>query len=224
MDSQVQSPPQRRAPGWFLLAASLAGIALVLFQMSNDQFTTLRPDPSPPVVEPTPPLWTPKSGTTSDQLVLAPSPQATPEAASLAPATPTSAPRAPLAAAPVASSSNAEPAMPTRAPLPSERVRVAIDTWAQAWRTRDIDAYLDFYDASFDNRTAFARQKQRVMGRAQFIEIKIAQLKLTPLSNGSTEARFLQTYRSDTFENQTLKRQVWQAGSDGRLRIVEETS
>lgn len=103
-------------------------------------------------------------------------------------------------------------------------MRVAVNEWAQAWRSRDVQAYLAFYDPNFQNRVAFARQKQRVIGRAEFIEVKISQLKLTPLDNGSTEARFVQTYRSDTFENQTLKRQVWQVGSDGRLRIVEETS
>ena len=211
MDSSVQNANQRRAPGWFLVVASIGGILLVLFQMSNNELNTLRPDPSPPVVEPTPPLWTPRAGTPADQVVAtlpaasAPAPNPTPSVASgpVLEVAPTPAPRA---------------------PLPTERVRVAINAWAQAWRSRDIEAYLAFYDPNFENRVAFARQKQRVIGRATFIEIKIEQLKLTPLDNGATEARFVQTYRSDTFENQTLKRQIWQAGSDGRLRILEETS
>jgi hypothetical protein len=193
VDNTAQRSTQRSAPGWFLVFASIGGILLVLFQMSNNEFSTLRPDPSPPVVEPTPPLWTPRTGTPSEQLAALPAP--------------------PIAEAP-----------PARAPLPTERVRVAVNEWAQAWRSRDVQAYLAFYDPNFQNRVAFARQKQRVIGRAEFIEVKISQLKLTPLDNGSTEARFVQTYRSDTFENQTLKRQVWQVGSDGRLRIVEETS
>jgi hypothetical protein len=193
VDNSAQRSTQRRAPGWFLVFASIGGILLVLFQMSNNEFSTLRPDPSPPVVEPTPPLWTPRAATPSDQIASLPAP------------TITETPQ-------------------VRAPLPTERVRVAVNEWAQAWRSRDVQAYLAFYDPNFQNRVAFARQKQRVIGRAEFIEVKISQVKLTPLDNGATEARFIQTYRSDTFENQTLKRQVWQAGSDGRLRIVEETS
>jgi hypothetical protein len=87
-----------------------------------------------------------------------------------------------------------------------------------------VDRYLAFYGPDFPNRGAFARQKQRVMNRAQFIEIKVNQLRITPLSNGLSEAKFLQTYRSDSFENQTLKRQVWREGPNGTLLISEESS
>ena len=188
MNTSAQTPTQRRAPGWFLVAASVAGIGLVLFQMSKQNIPTLRPDPSPPVVEPTPTLWTPRMGSPAVQTASAPTLPA------------------------------------PRAPLPTERVRSALQAWAEAWRERNVERYLSFYDEDFPNRDAFARQKQRVMGRAEFIEVKINQLRLTPLGNGQTEARFLQTYRSNSFENQALKRQLWQEGPNGRLQIVEESS
>jgi hypothetical protein len=196
MEPKTQNQSQRRAPGWFLLAISIGGIGLVLFQMSKDNLPSLRPDPSPPVVEPTPTLWSPKTAVT----------QQAPTAE-----------KAPLA------TSAPEPTE-ARKPLPSEAVKAAIEQWEKAWRSRDADTYLAFYAEDFQGREAFVRQKQRVMRRAQFIEVKVTQLRLTPLANGQTEARFVQFYRSDSFENQTLKRQVWKSLPSGELRILEESS
>lgn len=192
---------RRRAPGWLLVATSIVSIGLVLLQMSNPRsLSTLRPEPPPPMVEATPTLWTPRVGQ-PPSLAPAPAP---------APAPKPDAPSAPPGA--------------SRTPLPAERIRAVVMAWAQAWESRDASAYLAFYAEGFPKREEFARQKQRVMGRARFIEIRIEQLRLNPIGNGQTEAKFIQTYRSDSFENQSLKRQVWQEGPTGRLEIIEEAS
>jgi len=156
----------------------------------------------------------------------APAAQAVENTASAAqvPATVTpSTPAAPPAPAAQVASPNPEPAK--KQALGSEPslsdIRDSVEQWRQSWQSRQAAAYIEFYHPGFPNLTAFARQKSGVMGRAEFIEVKVSELKLS-LEPGFTKAQFKQHYRSSTYESFDIKTQHWVMTNSGP-RIIEET-
>lgn len=145
--------------------------------------------------------------------------------ATVTPSTPAASvtPAAPPAPAAQVASPNPEPAK--KQALGSEPslsdIRDSVEQWRQSWQSRQAAAYIEFYHPGFPNLTAFARQKSSVMGRAEFIEVKVSELKLS-LEPGFTKAQFKQHYRSNTFESFDIKTQHWVMTNSGP-RIIEET-
>lgn len=145
--------------------------------------------------------------------------------ATVTPSTPAASvtPVAPPAPAAQVASPNPEPAK--KQALGSEPslsdIRDSVEQWRQSWQSRQAAAYIEFYHPGFPNLTAFARQKSSVMGRAEFIEVKVSELKLS-LELGFTKAQFKQHYRSNTFESFDIKTQHWVMTNSGP-RIIEET-
>ena len=145
--------------------------------------------------------------------------------ATVTPSTPAASvtPVAPPAPAAQVASPNPEPAK--KQALGSEPslsdIRDSVEQWRQSWQSRQAAAYIEFYHPGFPNLTAFATQKSSVMGRAEFIEVKVSELKLS-LEPGFTKAQFKQHYRSNTFESFDIKTQHWVMTNSGP-RIIEET-
>jgi hypothetical protein len=100
-------------------------------------------------------------------------------------------------------------------------VRDSVEQWRQSWESRQAAAYVEFYHPRFPGLTGFARQKNNVMGRAQFIEVKVSELKLS-LEPGFTKAEFKQHYKSNSYESFDIKTQHWVMTNSGP-RIIEET-
>lgn len=145
--------------------------------------------------------------------------------ATVTPSTPaaTVTPAAPAASPAPAASQNPEPAK--KQALGSEPslsdIRDSVEQWRQSWQSKQAASYIEFYHPGFPNLTAFARQKNSVMGRAEFIEVKVSELKLS-LEPGFTKAQFKQHYRSNTYESFDIKTQHWVMTNSGP-RIIEET-
>lgn len=142
--------------------------------------------------------------------------------ATVTPSTP-AAPAASAASPAPAASQNPEPAK--KQALGSEPslsdIRDSVEQWRQSWQSKQAASYIEFYHPGFPNLTAFARQKNSVMGRAEFIEVKVSELKLS-LEPGFTKAQFKQHYRSNTYESFDIKTQHWVMTNSGP-RIIEET-
>lgn len=100
-------------------------------------------------------------------------------------------------------------------------VRESIEQWRQSWESRQAATYIEFYHPRFPNLTAFARQKNSVMSRAEVIEVKVSEIKLS-LEPGLTKAEFRQHYKSNTYESFDIKIQHWVMTNSGP-RIIEET-
>ena len=143
---------------------------------------------------------------------------------------PTSAAASSAPAAQVTQVAPASPASPN--PQTAERkafgsepslsdVRESIEQWRQSWESGQAAAYIEFYHPRFPNLTAFARQKNSVMSRAEVIEVKVSELKLS-LEPGLTKAEFRQHYKSNTYESFEIKTQHWVMTNSGP-RIIEET-
>lgn len=101
-------------------------------------------------------------------------------------------------------------------------VRESVEQWRTRWESRQAASYVEFYHPRFPGLTAFARQKNNVMGRAEFIEVKVTELKIS-LEAGFTRAQFKQHYKSNTYESFDIKTQHWVMTNSGP-RIIEETT
>jgi hypothetical protein len=100
-------------------------------------------------------------------------------------------------------------------------IRESIEQWRKSWESKQAAAYIEFYHPKFPNLTAFARQKNSVMGRAEVIEVKVSEIKLS-LEPGFTKAEFRQHYKSNSYESVDIKTQHWVMTNSGP-RIIEET-
>jgi invasion protein IalB len=102
----------------------------------------------------------------------------------------------------------------------SEEVRAALAAWRLAWESRDVDDYMRFYHPNFVGRENFERQRKSAMTRARTIRVALEDIQVTEES-GRVRVVFLQTYRSDTYQSQDIKSQVWVSGSQGPQILSE---
>jgi hypothetical protein len=100
-------------------------------------------------------------------------------------------------------------------------VRESVEQWRQSWESRQTASYVEFYHPSFPGLTGFVRQKNSVMRRAKFIEVRVSKLKLS-LEPGFTKAQFKQHYKSNTYESFDIKTQHWVMTNSGP-RIIQES-
>jgi ketosteroid isomerase-like protein len=148
-------------------------------------------------------------------------PAATVVAKAPAPAAPTapSAPPAPAARpAPAAAASN--PAAPATAPGASPSpaaasttvardVEAALNAWATAWSSKDINAYLGAYGRDFDppgnlTRKAWEDERRaRIVGKSR-ISVRLSDVAVS-VNGGKAVARFKQAYSADSLNVSSRK-------------------
>jgi tetratricopeptide (TPR) repeat protein len=139
----------------------------------------------------------------------APTPPATP-----APAEPAPAP-APVAVAPPAPTPTpaAEPTVsqPAADATDTQAIELAVLTWAQAWASKDVPAYLAHYAPDFDPPGGKsiaqwkAERQQRVGDKPGAISVDIQDLSIDVTGKTTASAVFRQEYRSSTFDGSTFK-------------------
>lgn len=129
---------------------------------------------------------------------------------------------------------NANPAALTSATLPPSidpqgeaALRSAIQQWSQAWKTRDLPAYLALYSPNFVPPQGISRQlwadtrKARIASK-QNIELSLQNLSVQIQGNTAT-VKFTQAYADERFRMIDRKTMVWQQ-ADGRWLIQSETT
>ncbi len=143
-----------------------------------------------------------------------------------APATPSPAaspakPAAPVAAAPAAAvaakePAKAEPAKPAAkepakepakaAPVNEEGAVIkAVERWAQAWSSNDVDGYLARYAPNFktpdgESRKAWETERRTRVAKPRKIEVKVEAPKVTFKDANTASVSFRQHYRSNSFK------------------------
>lgn len=128
-----------------------------------------------------------------------PAPAAAPVAAAPA-AHPVPAP-APAVAAAAAASPAPAPAAAAAAPEATREVEAAVHAWANAWASKNMNAYLASYGKEFDppgkqSRAAWeAERRSRIVGKKQ-ISVQLSDLKVAVNGNKAV-ARFHQNYSAD---------------------------
>lgn len=107
---------------------------------------------------------------------------------------------------------------PAAGPHPAEHEQallLRIESWRQAWATRDIDAYLSHYSPHFKpqkerDRQTWAANRRRVILSRPPITLNVSELQLERLDAQGWGAHFLQDYASGTYvEKQQPKTLVW---------------
>ena len=148
-----------------------------------------------------------------------------------APATPSPAaspakPAAPVAAAPAAAvaakePAKAEPAKPAAkepakepakaAPVNEEGAVIkAVERWAQAWSSNDVDGYLARYAPNFkspdgESRKAWETERRTRVAKPRKIEVKVEAPKVTIKDANTASVSFRQHYRSNSFQASVSK-------------------
>lgn len=137
-------------------------------------------------------------------------------------------PAAPVAAAkPAVVAAAPAAAAPAGAANGQSDVQAAVATWAKAWSSRNIDAYLGAYAPAFvpaggQNRSTWASdRKARIVPRSR-IEVDVSDLSVEVNGDRAT-ARFLQAYSSDTL-NVSSRKTLEMVKSGGRWLIVREST
>ena len=118
------------------------------------------------------------------------------------------------------------PPAPAPAADPSAQVLQAVNAWAQAWASKDVEAYLSHYAADFDvpggqPRAAWEKQRRSRIEAPRSIAVEIASPKVTMQAADRARVSFRQTYRSDIF-NGTSNKTLEVVKSGNRWQILQE--
>ncbi len=121
----------------------------------------------------------------------------------------------------ISTASAPAPAQPTPAPvataasMPSadieEEVMATLRSWAEAWSRQDVDGYLGHYAGAFVPADGRSRESWTILRRKrvsgpQFIELRIGQPRVSRISEDQASVIFDQSYRSDSYADQVVKR------------------
>ena len=107
------------------------------------------------------------------------------------------------------------PAVAPQSQLPTESMPAgseltAVQDWAGAWSSQDVDAYLGFYAADFrpengaSRRTWVAQRRQRLT-RPKFIVVEIANPVVQRLDPDRAEVTFEQVYQANHYQDRVTK-------------------
>ncbi len=105
-------------------------------------------------------------------------------------------------------------------------VRDFVLAWARAWSDQRIDAYLACYARNFRPPAGMSRGQWKALRRQRIaspssIAVEVEDLKIVTVASRVAIATFLQSYRSDTFEDRVPKL-LDLVREDGEWKILEE--
>lgn len=108
-------------------------------------------------------------------------------------------------------------------------VRKTVQAWAEAWVSKNMNAYMAFYsDSSFVpedalTRSAWKKQRARVLSIAGTIRLTLTKVKIVMLDPNHLQVTFMQAYWSKTYQDKVRKTLLLQL-EEGAWKIVREQS
>lgn len=98
---------------------------------------------------------------------------------------------------PNAAKPSAEPAKNSDTEITS-----AVNNWAQAWSSQNLDQYFASYGASFqpakgESRKSWEQQRRERITRPAKINVEVSNINITSTSDDTAKVRFKQAYRAD---------------------------
>ena len=174
----------------------------------------------------TPNLKTQRTATSPATPAPAPTPAPTPAPAPAPAPSPAPAPAPAPVAAPTPAPA-AVPSKPAMADAAAKDVEAAVASWAKAWATKDMAAYLSAYGKDFDppgNQTRSAWEddrRKRITGKSS-ISVKLDNLAVTVDGNKAV-AKFRQDYRADALSVSSRKTLDLQRVGERWLIVKEST-
>lgn len=125
-------------------------------------------------------------------------------------------------------SSEATAAASPITPIDKAGVLAALKNWAAAWSNQDVRRYLGFYAEGFVPPNGLSRQQWLIqrevrITRPAFINISIDNARVEQRGGQGATVVFSQTYESDTYGDQVVKR-LEMSQQSGQWVIVRETA
>ena len=109
-----------------------------------------------------------------------------------------------------------------------QAILITARQWAQAWSNKDSENYLTYYHPKFRpssrlSRSSWEKQRKQRIAKPRFIEIEVLDSEVTAISENEAKIEFLQTYRSNTYNDESRK--YLQMKKDGdNWKIIREVS
>jgi adhesin transport system outer membrane protein len=110
----------------------------------------------------------------------------------------------------------------------ADEILAAVEGWANAWSSQDVDAYLATYSPRFQppgelSRRAWETQRRERLTRPSFIAVTVAEMNVRQLTAERVVVEFDQSYRSDSFGDR-VRKTLELVKSDGSWLITREVS
>jgi len=92
---------------------------------------------------------------------------------------------------------------------PKEEITSMVNAWADAWRTKNLNAYFKFYSDKFtvdgmSRTTWMAQRKQRIAGQPSAIDLKLENVSID-VDAKTARVEFLQHYSNGKFADHVVK-------------------
>jgi len=133
------------------------------------------------------------------------------------------------AAAPVAAAAAPAPVAPAATPADSDNAAVAeaLNGWAKAWSSKNVDVYLSYYAADFQpegggSRAQWEAQRRERVAKPSRINVRALSPQVSRIDAHRVRVSFIQDYTSDTISDK-VKKTVELSNSSGSWKIVRET-
>ncbi len=101
----------------------------------------------------------------------------------------------------------------------NEAITSAVNGWAQAWSSKNLDQYFASYGASFqpakgESRKAWEEQRRERISKPSKISVGVSNINITPVDGNNAKVRFKQAYRADGKPIYTTKTLVMKKAGD----------
>jgi ketosteroid isomerase-like protein len=108
----------------------------------------------------------------------------------------------------------------------SDEAAAAVRSWATAWSSKDVDAYLGFYASDFktpngESRAAWEKLRRERLGKPGAIQVQIGDLNVTLTDKSSAQVSFQQKYSSSNLKA-TNQKTLLLHRNGSKWQIVEE--
>ncbi len=116
-----------------------------------------------------------------------------------------------VAESPAAQASRAEAVAEVILEAEPTNAAVFLNSWAEAWASQDVDAYLAHYASDFSlpnnlTRQQWERQRRSRISKPSMIEVELSDFLLREPSKDRLQVDLTQSYKSDRFNDITRKR------------------
>lgn len=110
-----------------------------------------------------------------------------------------------------------------------EAAMVALEQWAQSWRSRDVEGYLAAYGENFQpakglGRDEWSRQRRQRIGEKREIQLNLREIQIETEADARIRVRFVQDYRADQFVERGTAKMIVMALENNAWRIQSEES
>ena len=105
-------------------------------------------------------------------------------------------------------------------------IEQSVKRWISTWENRTLELYFASYHPDFvsryhDTQAAWRRNRQRVIGNAQWISLEMTEFQIVSQNSDNIEVQFWLSYASLTYRDDTLKKLLLRKEA-GAWLIVEE--